>query len=215
MIIYLDEAGDLGFDFSRKKTSRYLMMALLVCDDIKTRNSLSKAVTRTIKHKLPKMIPELKGSNTTHEIKRHLYTKLNSYEKWRIYAIVADKMSWLKRSPTIIDKNKFYDDVACQLLKQLKLPEELTGISLIVDRSKTSQEKLLKFNHSVQSTFNFFMSKGRTLMVEHKRSQEELLLQAVDMFCWGIYRKYQHQDTQWYDLFTKRIAVELIYKSEA
>jgi hypothetical protein len=33
LIIYLDESGDLGFDFNQKNTSRYLIIGLLVCWD--------------------------------------------------------------------------------------------------------------------------------------------------------------------------------------
>lgn len=32
MIIYLDESGDLGFDFASKRPSRKFVVALLVCD---------------------------------------------------------------------------------------------------------------------------------------------------------------------------------------
>lgn len=33
MIIYLDESGDLGFDFTNKKPSKKFVIILLVCKD--------------------------------------------------------------------------------------------------------------------------------------------------------------------------------------
>ena len=34
MFIFLDESGDLGFDFDKAKTSRYFVITLLVCNDM-------------------------------------------------------------------------------------------------------------------------------------------------------------------------------------
>ncbi len=39
------------------------------------------------------------------------------------------------------------------------------------------------------------------LTIEHVDSQQSLGIQAVDLFSWGIYRKYEHNDTKWYDYF--------------
>jgi len=33
-------------------------------------------------------------------------------------------------------------------------------------------------------------------------------LQAVDLFCWGIYRKYEHGDVQWYKQYANKILFE-------
>lgn len=37
-------------------------------------------------------------------------------------------------------------------------------------------------------------------------------LQAVDLFCWGIFRKYERGETTWYDVFRERIAGEVIHR---
>ena len=39
--------------------------------------------------------------------------------------------------------------------------------------------------------------------IYHYLSHEDLGLQAVDMFCWGIFRKYERKDSSWFDLFGK------------
>lgn len=39
-------------------------------------------------------------------------------------------------------------------------------------------------------------------------SQKHQGIQAVDMFCYGIARKYEMKDEEWYQLFRDKIAVE-------
>ncbi|MBM4055750.1 MAG: DUF3800 domain-containing protein [Planctomycetes bacterium] len=76
MIIFLDESGDLGFDFRKRKTTKKFVITLLVCNSDAARKEFTKAVMRTLKNKLnqkkknSRQITELKGINTTLEIKR-------------------------------------------------------------------------------------------------------------------------------------------------
>ncbi len=49
MLIYLDESGDLGFDFNKPKTSEKFVIALLACDNTVTIRHFRKAVRRTLK----------------------------------------------------------------------------------------------------------------------------------------------------------------------
>ena len=44
--------------------------------------------------------------------------------------------------------------------------------------------------------------------ISHIRSHESYGIQAVDLFCWGIYRKYVHHDEEWYDVFQDKIVYE-------
>lgn len=57
-----------------------------------------------------------------------------------------------------------------------------------------------------------FIPKKTLLSIHHRQSFADPGLQATDMFGWGIYRKYQREDTAWYDVFKERIAVEMEFK---
>jgi hypothetical protein len=52
LIIFLDESGDLGFDFSKQKTSGKFVITLLVCNNAECNVGFRKAVRRTLKKKL-------------------------------------------------------------------------------------------------------------------------------------------------------------------
>ncbi|MCF6156692.1 MAG: DUF3800 domain-containing protein [Candidatus Brocadia sp.] len=97
MFIYLDESGDLGFDFSKKKTTKKFVITLLVCNSDMARKEFTKAVRRTLKNKLnqkkknSRQITELKGINTTLEIKRYFFRKYeNNDMEW--YKVYGDKV---------------------------------------------------------------------------------------------------------------------------
>ena len=62
LIIYLDESGDLGFDFNNAKTSRFLVIALLVCYDQDANANALRSVRKTLKGKVSKNKNELKGN---------------------------------------------------------------------------------------------------------------------------------------------------------
>jgi len=36
-------------------------------------------------------------------------------------------------------------------------------------------------------------------------------LQAVDLFCWGIFRKYEMGDSEWYDVYQDALVFETEY----
>jgi len=51
------------------------------------------------------------------------------------------------------------------------------------------------------------------LYITHESSEQNLCLQAVDMFCWGIYRKYK-KDKSWYNIFAEKIKYDEMYLSQ-
>lgn len=70
MYIFLDESGDLGFDFNNKKPSKYFSITLLVCYNRSTFFSFKSAIKRTLLTKFnnsttEKSTSELKETNTT------------------------------------------------------------------------------------------------------------------------------------------------------
>ena len=71
LYLYLDESGDLGFDFVNKNPSRYFTVAILVVRGKKENQLLLKTVKNIIKRKLnPKnkrkrIVSELKAAKTS------------------------------------------------------------------------------------------------------------------------------------------------------
>ncbi|MBI3376776.1 MAG: hypothetical protein HY035_00020 [Nitrospirae bacterium] len=47
--------------------------------------------------------------------------------------------------------------------------------------------------------------------MKHENSRQYHGLQAVDLFSWGIFRKYEKKDTTWFDIFRDKVAFEEQY----
>ena len=96
MLIYLDESGDLGFDFNKPKTSEKFVITLLACDNTVTMRHFRKAVRRTLKNKLnhknarSRIVQELKGTRTSLTIKEYFYRNLPE-SGWHIYSVILNK----------------------------------------------------------------------------------------------------------------------------
>ena len=128
--------------------------------------------------------------------------------------VAANKQAWLLKhdnSSSSIDKNLFYDEVAKRLLSQIQIIADAQHIQLIIDKSKTPSA-LKDFNHRISTTLSDFISAKTKLSIHHRHSFAEAGLQAIDLFSWGIYRKYQRIDHEWYDVFKHRIALEMEFK---
>lgn len=214
MIIYLDESGNLGFNFSLAGTSQYLIISGLICHTQQAAQAAQRAVIRTRKNKMGANTVELKGNSTSLPVKKYFYNHLAKHNDWEIIAIAANKQAWLKhhgKNLLTVDKNFFYDEVVKRLLSQINLSADNSHIQLIIDKSKT-RNAVKVFDHSINSMIRDLIPKERQLSIQHRRSDIDPGLQIADLFSWGIYRKYQNNDLEWYEVFQNRIALEMEFK---
>ncbi|MES9988117.1 MAG: DUF3800 domain-containing protein [Candidatus Thiodiazotropha endolucinida] len=215
MIIFLDESGDLGFDWSKSKTSRYFVITLLVCDSSKTQEGFKKAVRRTLKNKLNhrkrnnRIVHELKGADTAVNIKAYFQRHVPE-NGWWIYSVTLNKARVNPDLQTKQGKKKLYNFLARFLLEHVVFPENLPVVNLVVDRCKNSDE-IKDFNQYVENQLQALLPLETRLFISHEASQDNPGLQAVDLYCWGIARKDDKGDRAWYNLYRDKVAFETIY----
>lgn len=86
LFLYLDESGDLGFDFFGKPSTNFFTVAILALRDMGNNRDLINAVKKTIRRKLREgPNAELKGSHSSFEVKRYFYN-LVSPIRFGVYA---------------------------------------------------------------------------------------------------------------------------------
>ncbi len=215
MIIYLDESGDLGFNFSKPKTSRKFVITLLVCDGADSAEGFRKAARRTLKNKLnhkkrnSRVIQELKGTGTTLTIKQYFYRQVPA-NGWRIYTVALNKVRVEENLQTKYGKKKLYNFLARFIIEQVDLNNAAPAVTLVMDRCK-NKEEIKDFNGYVANQLESLLLLNVPLNIYHESSQENAGLQAVDLFCWGIYRKYEALDLEWYQLYQGNIVFETEY----
>ena len=215
MVIFLDESGDLGFDFAKAKTSRKFVITLLVCDGPEAMDGFKKSVRRTLKNKLnhrksgSRVVEELKGSGTALAIKEYFYRQISNTD-WRIYTVALNKRRVEERLRTPLGKKKLYNFLARFLLEHVDLSSAAPAVTLVTDRCK-NKEEIKDFNRYVANQLESLLPLNIPLNIYHESSQANPGLQAVDLFCWGIFRKYESGDVAWYEYFAGRIAFETEY----
>lgn len=215
MFIFLDESGDLGFDFAKPKTSRLFVITLLVCHDKLAQDGFRRAVERTIKNKLnhkkckTRIVQELKGAHTALAIKQYFHRQLPA-NGWSVYSVTLNKSRVEPHLQTRAGKQKLYNFLARFILEKVHFPEDASRVGLVVDRCK-NREEIRDFNHYVANQLQALLPLNTRLDIDHLGSHESPGLQAVDMFCWGIARKDEVQDSAWYDLYRDKVRFETIY----
>lgn len=217
LIIYLDESGDLGFDFEHQKTSRYLVIGLLVFPGgaaSAAHRGVVQAVKRTLKNKLQKHTIELKGNKLPLSIKKYFLREVSKQKNWCLYVAVADKKAWAShhiKNNLRLGKKILYDEIAKRIFSQVDNLEKVLNIDMVIDCSKNKNE-IMAFDQAVIAALSGRLAKNALLSIRHCNSHEYAGLQAIDMFCSGMSKKYEYSDLTWYKEFSEKIAVEVEYK---
>lgn len=215
MYIYLDESGDLGFDFSKAKTSRYFVITLLACYNKQVQDGFKTAVNRTLKNKLnhkknkKREVVELKGSQTTLAIKQY-FAKHLPKAGWGIYSVTLNKARTQEHLRTRTGKKKLYNFLAHFILEKVCFPKDVSIVSLIVDRCKNKAE-IKDFNAHMANQLEALLPLDALLQIDHLSSEENAGLQAVDLFCWGISRKDNFNEIDWFNCYSDKVRFDTIY----
>jgi hypothetical protein len=173
-----------------------------------------KAVNRTLKNKINhrkgcRKVQELKGTGITLEAKKYFYRNV-LHDSWRLYTVVLNKSRVndnLRRPHT---RKKLYNFLARFILEKIDLSDAAPAVTLVTDRCK-NREEIRDFNAYVANQLEALLPLNVPLNIYHERSHDNQGLQAVDLFCWGIFRKYEVGDTEWYDVYRDALAFETEY----
>lgn len=212
--LYLDESGDLGFDFVNKKPSKFFTVTILAINSVENNRRLIKGVKVTLRRKLnPKkhrkrIVQELKGRDTTIEVKKYFYKQIKTVP-FGIYSMTLNKRRVYERLTK--EKARVYNFIARQVIDNIPFEKNKGArVELIIDKSKSKPE-ILEFNSYIRSQIQGRLDPKITLDMYHWNSQENAGLQAADMFCWGIFQKYERRNSDWLDVFKEKVCFEDLY----
>lgn len=203
----------MGFDFVTKKPSKFFTICILVVNGTESRKRIVKMIERTLRRKLnPKnkrkrFIQELKATSTTLPIKKYFYRNVRDVN-FSIYSITLNKKRVYDR--LIEDKPRVYNWVTRVLLDKIDFATADREISLVIDKSKSKLE-ISEFDKYILSNLQGKIDPKIPLIISHRDSQEDLCLNAVDLFSWGVFRKYEKRDLEWYEVFKGKIQYEDLY----
>ncbi len=212
--LYLDESGDLGHHIQSPGASRHFVITVLEVTSDKDRKAIEKAVLRTLRYKLKRKkshktahLSELKGIFTDFPDKRYFYRQIAAIP-FTISAVILEKERFanhLQLSPS-----RVYSFITHLVLKALPLDQATTRVILTLDKSMRSSA-IQEFNDHLVRQLESRIPPLVPLSINHSLSHENKLLQAVDLFAWGFYRKYEEEDSEWYEVFQKKVVFERVY----
>ena len=206
--IFLDESGDLGFDFKKQKTSKFFVITFLFAKDkrviermvkkifkgfskleVKNHSGVLHAYKETPRTR-QKLLNMVRKNNTSNVIviylnKRKVYSKLQD-EKQVLYNYVT---------------NILMDRVCTK--KLIPIDEK---ISLIASRRETN--KFLNQNFTAYLKSQVRNNHKLDIDIEIKSPTQEKSLQVVDMLSWSIFRKYERGDESYYNIIKPDIIEE-------
>lgn len=201
--IFLDESGDLGF---KTKSSNWFIFTLVLTNNHRKIEKCVKWVHKQLRKKY-KRVGELHAYHSKANTKKLLLKKLSGIEDLKILCIILNKKK------VYVDlqnqKNHLYNYTANILLDRLhrkKLINTDEVIDLVIDQKDTNRfirenfEKYLKDNLTKRSS--------NRIRIKICPSHTEKCLQAVDFLSWAIYRKYEQNEVEYYEIIKNKIIEE-------
>ena len=88
------------------------------------------------------------------------------------------------------------------------------SVTIVVDRSQNATDVAV-FNETLIRDLESLVPLHIPVYIMHEPSHQNAGLQAVDLFSWGIFRKYENGDFDWYECFADNVALEVEYNPHA
>lgn len=205
--IYLDESGDLGFDFTKKKTSKYFVVTFMFVAQPgpveKIVKKIFQSFTKAKRVHHPGVLHSTKESATTREKVLTLLAAKNIsvmtiyLNKQKVYTRLQDEKQVLYNYVT----NILLDRVLNK--KHVKVDEP---IYLIASKRETNKF----FNENFRTYLRSTMKKNfqTNMTIEIKTPAEEKCLQVVDFVSWAYFRKREFGDDSYWKIIQNRCVEE-------
>lgn len=206
--IFLDESGDLGFDFKKKKTSKFFVVTFFLSKDKRVLEKMVKKVFKGFSK-----IEVKNHHGVLHAFKETPRTRqklLNSFREKNLSNVIVVFLNKKKVYTKLQDeKSVLYNYVTNILLDRVctkKLIPIDEKITLVASRRETN--RFLNQNFTAYLKTQVKNNHKLDIDIEIKSPTQEKGLQVVDMLSWSIFRKYEHGDESYYNIIKPDIIEE-------
>lgn len=195
MLIFIDESGDTGFKFE-KGSSRYFVIVLIVFEDNLDAEETSLKIKR-LKQKLKwSEATEFKFSKTKDKFRKEFFNAVRGC-KFKFLALVVDKK---KLAEGHLEGRNFYRYALTQSL--VEFPNLKGDITFYFDKM-ADKSFVLSFNIYLRKLLKG-KRKLRIKSIKHRRSTSNILIQLADMVSGAVFRKYEKDESTYYDQIKDR-----------
>jgi hypothetical protein len=204
--IFLDESGDLGFDFLKRKTTKYFIVTVLFCNSKRPIEKCVRHVHRGLRKKYRKLHSVLHATAEEPVTRQRLLKKLSEKECLLMTIYLNKEKVYTKLQN---EKPILYNYVTNILLDRIitKKLIPITGeVHLIASKRETN--KFLNENFKAYLKNQVKDSHALNLLVEIKSPAQEKALQAVDFISWAVFRRLEYGDDSYYNIIERKIVEE-------
>lgn len=204
--VFLDESGDLGFNPS-KKSSKYFVVSILFVEDKKPLEKITKKVHGMLRKKVKRLSGGILHCYKEKPTTRRRLLKYVAKENCKIMSIRLNKSKVYTKLKN--EKHVLYNYVVNILLDRI-MTRNYLGIKrpIILIASKRETNKFLNENFKAYLLSQIKMNHKGQLSVEIKTPSEEKSLQVVDFIAWSIFRKYEKEDTSYFEIIKSKVIEE-------
>jgi hypothetical protein len=208
--IFLDESGDLGFDFTKKKTTKFFVISFMFVKS-NQKKLLEKIVKKIYGGFTAKELQNRSSSLHCYKEKPKIRIKLLTMLASKNITIMAIYLNKSKVYSNLHDEKQIlYNYVTNILLDRIftkkLIPHEGEKIKLIASRRETN--KALNENFKSYIERQVHKNHKAKIEVEIKPPHNEKCLQIIDFVSWAIFRKYEHRDDSYINLIKGSIIEE-------
>lgn len=202
--MFIDESGN--FDYSKKGTQYYVFTCLTLSRPFEFIEYCDEYKHRLLENK--------------RDISRFHCAEDNRHVRKEVFGIIARNLNAFRFDSLVIEKSKcnpsireieiFYPKMFGYLLKYICSQNILRGsqrLVIITDKIPVPKNRKL-IERGIKSTLVDVMPSNISYSIYHHQSASHYGLQLVDYGNWSIFRKWESEDTQFYDLIKPSIKSE-------
>jgi len=204
--IFLDESGDLGFDFQKKKTSKFFVVTCLFTENKRPIEKIVKKTHSELKKKYKRRFGILHAIKEKPITRQRLLKRLNEKD-CTVMTIYLNKKKVYTRLHD--EKSVLYNYVINILLDRIytkKIISIKDKVELIASRRETN--KFLNENFKNYLNWQVENHHKTNIKISIRIPSDEKVLQAVDFLSWAIFRKYEYGDDSYYNIIKNKIVEE-------
>lgn len=139
----------------------------------------------------------------------------------RVFDTIADHLDGMcidslvvekrKTAPPVREDRRFYPAMLVRLLQDV-LPQELEAGAdefIVITDTIPVNKKRRAVEKGIQLALAELLPKGMKYRILHHESRSHYGLQIADYGCWAIFRKWQKDDTSYYDRIERAVRSEV------
>lgn len=205
--IFIDESGDIGYP----RGSSILTIAALITWNKKRIERIPLQIRKKRLRKSVIRKSELKFHNCDERVRRAVLSLLMKHDDFQIMAIVVDKKVVAKELWE--DKEGFYDECCAQLVAEVvKAYPNTAGLNIVFDQRYKSKGVNDIFTSRIRTRIIEVCPKLEKavplIQISGFDSQRSRGLQVADFVAGAIQRRYEQNDSTYYEIIATRIMNE-------